>query len=619
MSVIERTVPAHLFEAARRQGRLPILQDRDGTVTLDDLLDQAARGAQGLRKAGVGKGDRVGFYADNSRRWILTDLAIQLVGAVSVPRGTDTPAAEMAGLWRHAEVGLVFAHAARHAEALEAVRDEIPTMGEIVCIDPKDAPGRTLDDLIAEGEDAPSFAEQAAAVRPEDLATIIYTSGTTGRPKGVMLTQGNFGHQVATCPGVFDIGPDESFLSVLPPWHIFERSVEYVALCSAARLIYTDRRRFKEDLGGCEPSFVPSVPRIWETVYEGVQKRIATGPAIRRWMFKAAYAFASVRTRCWDRARGHVLRIRKPRGLAAVGDGAVRGLALLGTGMAWVPDAIGRAVVFSKMRKLVGSRLRGAISGGGLMPAHIDRFLRTIELPVLVGYGLTETSPVLTVRRQRRNVLGTIGTAVPEVELQVRSPETRQPLPPGEIGVICSRGPQIMKGYYKDEELTRSVIDEDGWFDTGDLGYMTEEGDLCFCGRLKETIVLKGGENIEPSAIEQDLVASPLIHQAIVVGQDRKVLAALLVPDGPAVAGALGLDPETPVDDLAGRADAHELLRKEARTRTGARKSWERITRTALLPEPLEETDGLLTQTLKPKRHVIVEHYAGKIEEAYEQ
>jgi long-chain acyl-CoA synthetase len=617
MPPVERTIPAYFVHAAERHGALPILEDGEGTLTLREVMDRAARAAEGLRRAGVAKGERVGFYADNSRRWIQADLAIQLAGGVSVPRGTDTPVAEMAGLLQHAEVGVVLAHAARQAEALDSVREQVPTMGEIICLDPKDAPGRTFDDLLVAGADGPSFEELATAVRPDDLATIIYTSGTTGRPKGVMLTQSNFGHQIANGPGVFNIGPQEKFLSVLPPWHIFERTVEYLALCSGARLVYTSRRRFKDDLARCEPTFVPSVPRIWETVYEGVQKKLASGPALRRWMFKAAYAFASVRTRCWDRARGHVLRIHKPRGAAVVGDGAVRALALLGAGLAYLPDAAGRAVVFSKMRKLVGSKLRGAISGGGLMPAHIDRFLRTIELPVLVGYGLTETSPVLCVRRESRNVLGTIGTAIPEVEIQIRAPESGAVLPPGEVGVIFARGPEIMRGYYKDEELTRRVIDAEGWFDTGDLGLLTEEGDLCFRGRFKETIVLKGGENVEPGSIEEDLVGSPLVKQAIVVGQDRKLLAALVVPDPEGVAARLPDTANASSEALAGRADVLKLLRDECRKRTAGRKGCERITQIALLPEALDETEGLLTQTLKPRRHVIVEHYAARIEEAY--
>jgi len=617
MPDVPRTVPAHFVRAIERHGDIPILIDRAGSVTLRELAADVARTANALLALGVEKGDKIGFYADNSRRWILTDLAIMLAGGVSVPRGTDTPPDEMAGLLRHAEVGLVFAHDGKAARALEAVRSEIPTMGEILSIDAKDAPGRTLDDLLAAGTPTPDFAELAGRVLPQDLCTIIYTSGTTGRPKGVMLSQSNLGHQTATVTTVFHIRPEERFISVLPPWHSFERVVEYIALCSGAALVYTDRRRFKEDLARYEPTFVPSVPRIWETVFQGVQKTLEKGSPVKRAVFKTAYAFASVRTRAWDRARGWHYRLRKPRGLRALAEPVIRAGALLLAALAWLPDRLGHAVVFGKVKKLVGRRLRGAISGGGLMPLQIDRFFRTIELPVLVGYGLTETSPVVTLRRMTRNVLGTIGVAVPEVEVEIRDPTTGAALPAGETGVIFTRGPHVMQGYFKDEDLTRSVVDAQGWFDTGDLGMMTEYGDLCFRGRMKETIVLAGGENIEPTHVEQALLTSPLIEQAVVVGQDQKVLAALLVPDPVEVPRALGLQGKHDVAALAARDDVLELLRKEARTRTAGLKSFERITRVALLPVAPDSANGLMTQTLKLRRHVIVERFADLIEGTY--
>ncbi len=617
MSEPPRTVPAYLARALERHADRVMLEDREGTVTFAELCGQAARAAEGLRRLGVAPGDRVAFYADNSRRWILTDLALQLARAVSVPRGTDTPLEEYLPLVAHAEARLALAHSARHARALAERAAEVPGLDEVISIDPAEAPGRTLDDLIALGAGAPSFAEQARAVRPDDLATIIYTSGTTGRPKGVMLTQSNFGHQVAVCPGVFRIGPDERFLSVLPPWHIFERSVEYIALTAGARVVYTDRRRFKEDLAARAPTFVPSVPRIWETVYDAVQRAVGEGSTLRRAVFRGAYAAAAVRADAWDRARGHTLRMRRPRGLALLADGIVRLTCLVLALLAWLPDRLGHALVFRKIKRLTGERLRGAISGGGLMPRHIDRFFRRVGLPVLVGYGLTETSPVVSVRREARNVLGSIGVLVPEVEVEIRHPETGRRLGPGETGLVFTRGPHVMKGYYKDPELTAQVLGPDGWLNTGDLGCLTEEGDLCFRGRHKETIVLRGGENVEPGHVEEALRVSPLIAQAIVVGQDRKTLAALLVPDVEALARRLGLGPAVEPAALAARPDALALLRREAQARTAGLKPYEQIHRIALLPEALDVANGCLTQTLKPRRHVIVERFRAQIEEAY--
>lgn len=617
MDEIPRTVPAHLEEARRRFGAIPIQEDRRGRVTLDEMLGKVATLAEGLRRSGVKPGDRVGLLADNSRDWIVADLAIQLVRAVSVPRGTDTPVDEIAYLFHHAEVGTVFCHDARQARALETMRDRVPTLGEIVCIDGTDAPARTFADLCETGRDGPTFGEQAAHVRPDDVATIIYTSGTTGRPKGVVLTQANFDHQVRVLPPLFSMGPEEVFLSILPPWHSFERTVEYAALASGSRIAYTDRRHLKDDLVRFRPTFMASVPRLWETVHHGIQKVLLQGSGVRRALFRGAYALVSARAWGWDRFRGHVLRVHPARGLRWVGDVAVRGLALLTVAATFPLDRLAHRLVFRKVKNATGGRMRGAISGGGLIPPHIDQFFRRIGVPILVGYGLTETSPVVAVRAESRNVLGTIGLAIPEVEIEIREGGTGRKLPPGDVGLVHTRGPHIMTGYHKDESLTREVIDAGGWFNTGDLGFLTAEGDLCFRGRAKETIVLSGGENVEPAHVESRLLTSPLVAQAFVVGQDRKRLAALMLPASEEVAKALGLAGTPPPDDLAAREDVRRLLHREAVRVTSGLAPFEQITRLVLLPGPLDVADGTLTQTLKLRRHVIVERYKDLIEEAY--
>ncbi|MFV1958163.1 MAG: long-chain fatty acid--CoA ligase [Planctomycetota bacterium] len=609
LAILTRTSRAHADRAAQ--------VTPEGPVTHRALFEEVAAAAEGLRRAGVKPGDRVGLFADNSRRWLVADLALQAVRAVSVPRGTDTPGPEMADIFHHAEVGLVFAHDVHRARALEAVRDRVPTMGEIVCLDPRDAPGATLDGLEAQGREGPSFETLASAVRPDDVATIIYTSGTTGRPKGVMLTQANFAHQVRTLPPLFRMSATEIFLSILPPWHIFERTVEYAALACGAAIAYTDRRRLKQDLVHYRPTFMASVPRLWETVYDGIHKAVRSGGALRRAIFAGAYRVAAWRAWGWDRARGHVLRVRRPHGLGILGEGALRALGLA-TAIVTAPlDFLAHRLVLRRVRAATGGRLRGAISGGGLMPPHIDRFFRTIGVPILVGYGLTETSPVLTVRREERNVLGTIGTAIPEVDLAIRDPETGRDLPAGAIGAVWTRGPQVMKGYTKDPALTREVLDEGGWFNTGDLGFLTEFGDLCFRGRAKETIVLSGGENVEPSHVESVLLASSLVSQVLVVGQDRKGLAALVLPECAAVARGLGLSGVPAHEALAARNDVKELLREEAVRRTASLLPFERVTRVAILPAPLDVASGCLTQTLKLRRYVIEQRYADLIDSVY--
>lgn len=612
-----RTVPGWFQHAFERLGDRPLLEDKDGTVSSGTLLSRAAAAAEGLVRRGLRPGERVGFWADNSRRWIQTDLAIQLAGAVAVPRGTDTPEAEILEIFRHAEVAFVAVHDARTAARFEQVRGALPGLREVVVLDAGGGPvpGVPFDRLVEEGADGPSFADRAARLAPDDVATIIYTSGTTGRPKGVVLTQGNFAHQLEVIPGVLRIGADDVFLSILPPWHIFERTVEYVALTQGARLVYTDLRRFRADLAAKAPTFVPSVPRVWEAVYEAVRKALAEGSRLRRAVFGAAYAVADARARAVDVAKGWSVDARgRSPGLASRVAGAAAGALLAPF------DALLRALAFRRIGALTGGRLRGAVVGGGLMPPHVDRFFRAVGVGVLVGYGLTETSPVLTVRRAERNVLHTIGLAVPGVELEVRDPVTRAALPRGEVGVVWTRGPQVMRGYHKDDELTRAVVDEAGWFDTGDLGLLGPQGDLLFRGRRKETIVLSGGENVEPTRVEAAITPSPLVEQVVVVGQDRKTLAALVVPRADALAARLGLPAPPPLAELVARPDVAALLREEVAKRTGpgsGLRPYEHVARVALLPEALSVENGCLTATMKVRRHEVAARYAERIEGAY--
>jgi long-chain acyl-CoA synthetase len=276
--------------------------------------------------------------------------------------------------------------------------------------------------------------------------------------------------------------------------------------------------------------------------------------------------------------------------------------------------------VFKRLRALTGGRLRGAVVGGGKMQPHVDRFFRSVGVGVLVGYGLTETSPVVTVRREGRNVLDTIGTPIAKVEVEIRDRDTGRRLETGETGVVFTRGPHVMRGYHKDEALTRKAIDADGWFDTGDLGCLTPQNDLCFRGRQKETIVLAGGENVEPSRVEEALLPSPLVEQAVVVGQDRKTLAALVWPRAEALRERLAAPADAALADLLRRPEALAAVREEVARRTGngsGLRPFEVVSRVALLPEALSTENACLTATLKAKRHVIVERFAALVEEAY--
>jgi long-chain acyl-CoA synthetase len=393
---------------------------------------------------------------------------------------------------------------------------------------------------------------------PEDLVVLLYTSGTTGRPKGVMLEQRNIAHNIRVLPPLVDIREGDLWVSILHSWHTFEQTVELCAFSVGSVTVYSDKRRLRDDLREHRPQFFASVPRIWETIYTAATGAInKKGPLIRG-LFRAAWTG----TRAWKRGN--------PLGLPL--------------------HLLGRMLFYGKIVAATGGRLKYAVSGGGYLPAHIDEFFAYLGIDLLIGYGLTETAPVVALRDPAENVLGTIGRAVAETELRI-----------GPQGTIQVRGPQVMRGYYKDEELTRSVIDAEGWFDTGDFGRLTEKGDLVFVGRAKETIVLSGGENIEPEPIESSILCSPSVQQVMLVGQDKKTLAALVVAE-----------PESGATE--------ERIREELRARTGAPggfRSFEAVHRFAVIDEPFTPENRLLTATLKMRRNVIAERYADVIESMY--
>jgi long-chain acyl-CoA synthetase len=373
-----------------------------------------------------------------------------------------------------------------------------------------------------------------------------------------MLEQRNIAHNIRTLPDLVGMEAGDIWVSILPAWHTFEQTVELCGFGVGCITVYSDKRRLKDDLRTHRPHFFASVPRIWETIYSGARGAIEKrGPAVRA-LFRAAYAGS----RLW--ARGNPL-----------------GLPL---------HALGKALFYKKIRAATGSRLKVAVSGGGYIPTHVDEFFVTVGITLLVGYGLTETAPVVALRALDDNVLGTIGRAVPETEIRV-----------GPAGTLQVRGPQIMRGYFKEPDLTRAAIDADGWFDTGDIARITEKGDIIFVGRAKETIVLSGGENIEPEPIESSILRSPLVHQVMLVGQDRKTLAALVVPEPDA-------------------CPTGEQIRAELVQRTGLPggfRTFEAVHKFALLDEPLSFENGLLTQTLKMKRNVIADRYKDAIDRLY--
>jgi long-chain acyl-CoA synthetase len=459
--------------------------------------------------------------------------------------------------------------------------------------------------------------ERIAGIRGDDLFTIIYTSGTTGTPKGVRLTHEAMASQVRNLP--FVLTPEDRCLSILPVWHSYERVFEVISIASGLETSYTSLRHLGPDLLSVRPTIMVSAPRLWEGLYQKIMAGIGKASPVSRCLLLASLFCAhGVRT-----ARsffgGQELDLVGRRGATTLFLALRHALTWLACFLPWV---VLDRVILSKLRAVTGGALRGTISGGGALPPHVDAFFNDLGIPVLEGYGLTESCPVLAVRTWERLVIGTVGPPFPGPDIRIVDPSTGTLIWPdpsrpdagcGLRGEIQARGPQIMQGYHKDPEGTGRVL-RGGWLSTGDLGIMTFNGCLKIVGRCKETIVLLGGENVEPLPIESRLLESPLIDQCMVVGQDRKHLGALIVPslEGFAAAGIASPDLRT----LAGMGAARELVRSEIRRLAGAEagfKPFERVTVLELLPKPFEVGDEL-TPTYKLRRHVIAGKYSGEID-----
>jgi long-chain acyl-CoA synthetase len=625
---------ASLFvEAGRRWGGYPAFSTRrpDGSfqsLSYGDWLERSLSLATALIELGVQSRDHVAILSDNRLEWILADAAVQFCGAADVPRAADITESEITYILNHADVEVAFVENERVLAKLDNVRDSLPKLRHLILMSPHDDGGNlpknvhVLRDLEIRGEELRlagdrRVEERVRGILPEDLFTIIYTSGTTGTPKGVQLTHAAMASQIRNLP--FVLTPDDRALSILPIWHSYERVFEVISIACGVHTYYTSLRSLGEDLQTVKPTIMVSAPRLWEGLYQRIISKVEKAPLLRRLLFRAARFTAHEVRSAKSFFSGCQIDL-KGRGFLASALMTLR--YATGWALCFLPSRLLDGLVLSKLRAVVGGQFRGTISGGGALPPHVDAFFNDIGIPVLEGYGLTESCPVLAVRTWDRLVIGTVGPFFPETEIRIVDPgagtilypdSSRRDLGRGKRGEIHAKGPQIMKGYYKDPEGTSRVL-KDGWLATGDLGVVTFNDCLKIVGRCKETIVLLGGENVEPLPIESKLLESPLIDQCMVVGQDQKHLGLLVVPSlaGFAGNGVVAAD----IASLKALPSVHDMMRLEIRRLIGevnGFKPFERIAAFEFLEKPFEVGDEL-TMTFKLRRHIISERYDGEIE-----
>ncbi len=552
-----------------------------------------------LLSKGISNGDKVAIFASNRYEWHIAALAITSIGAVDVPIYSTNSSEEAEYVLTNSDSKLCIAGSNEQLEKVLKVRDKLPLVSEYIICDDYSGKAKgvqTLKQVLAKGESKPDekeFNSRIDSIQPDDLSTLIYTSGTTGNPKGVMLTHNNLlSNVVNTLDDIKDketgeclVNEDDTFLSFLPLSHSLERSAGFhgAVYVGAKTAFAVDISTIMEDFADVRPTIIICVPRIYEKIHAGILAKLGDASPIKKVMFNFAAneAKKNLARVCYD------MEIKSP--LYKIAD----------------------KLVYSKLKAALGmDRLRYAISGGAPLSIGDAEFFIGMGLKILEGFGLTETSPVTHFNRPWHMKPGTVGQAIKETEVKL-----------SDEGEILIKGPQVMKGYYKNEEATKEVMTSDGFFRTGDIGAIDNDGFLRITGRIKDIIVTAGGKNISPQNIENSVKNSRFIEQVAVIGDKRKFLSALIVPAFPELetwANQEGIK-YSDVTELLNNPGVLEFYRKEIDERTTQFARVEQIRKFTLIKAEWTQETGELTPTQKVKRKVISEKYAPQIEAMYKE
>ena len=579
-----------MFEDAVQQyGNKPALahKPRGGTyqdISYTEFGASVDAFSKGLNALGVQKGDRIAILSENRPEWAISDFGILKAGAVNVPMFSTLTAAQVGYILKDSGAKIICVSTEKQLEKVASIRDEVPTLEQVIIFDAVE--GETPAGVIQFTAVCEMAGEKVDSDSQEDeVATIIYTSGTTGNPKGVMLTHANFISNLQACKSLIDVGETDVLLSFLPLSHVFERlGGHYVPLFSGAKVAYAESTfTVAQNMKDIAPTVMLSVPRLYETMHERILRAVQEGSPLKQKIFHWGVSVGSA-------VSSAIQQGRKPSAVLQLQQG------------------IADKLVFAKLKAATGGRLRFFVSGGAALPQSIAEFFHAAGILILEGYGLTETSPVISMNYPGKWKFGTVGVSVPGVEVQI-----------AEDGEILTRGPHVMKGYFNNETATAEVIDEDGWFHTGDIGIIDEDGFVKITDRKKNIIVLSNGKNVAPQPIESALVQSPFISQIMVIGSERKNLAALIVPNFDALkawASENGID----TDDLSAMLQTREVerhIQSEIRSRLTDFADFEQVRRFTLLEKEFSQEEDEMTPTLKLKRNVIMERYADAIEGMY--
>lgn len=595
-----RTIPdmfQKLTAKFAKESRPVLMYKSEGTykgITYSELRTKVEAFAFGLAAIGIERGDRVAIVSENRPEWVISDQAIAALGAVSVPLYPTMTAKQIEYIFNDAGVNVAIVSNQFQLNKVMRVYADISTLEKVILMTEKGPipePGTFGFSAVMEmgeklrKEDPELVARNIQAVQPDDLLTLIYTSGTTGNPKGVMLTHHNLVTNVVASAEVIEFGTSDVMLSFLPLSHSFERMAGYyTGMSCGATIAYAESvETVSENMLQVRPTIVTTVPRLFERIYSRVMKQVDAGSPLRKKIFM------------WGLAVGRLHARATRKGSVPV---ALRFKRL-----------IANKLVYAKLREKTGGRIRFFVSGGAALGREFGEFFEAMGFKVIEGYGLTESSPVISVNRLENYKFGAVGHPIPGVEVRIA--------PDGEI---LARGPNIMKGYYKNEEATRQAIDEEGWLHTGDIGTIDAEGFIHITDRKKHLFVSSGGKNIAPQPIENLFLSSKFIEQFMLIGDRRMFLTALVVPDFDALkeyADSRNI-PYDSVAELVKNAEINDLVDKEINKIQKDLANYERVRRFTLLEKQFSIEEGELTPTQKVRRKVIEERYADLIDSMYE-
>ena len=586
-----RTLGQMVLDVSARYSGVALQFKRDGQtayVSYDELGAISSEIARGLIGLGIEPGDRVAILGLTSADWTLADCGALCAGAVVTPIYHTNSPEECAYVLGHSEAKLILCENATQAAKIEQVRDQCPELEHIVLFGGTMKDTITLDELRRRGAEVPpeTVPKRVAEVSPDDVATLVYTSGTTGPPKGCMLTHTNFLATTQMAAAQLQLNDSHSLYQFLPLAHVFARVAQAVALSVGARLIYWtgDAAKIVDELAECRPTHFPAVPRIYEKIQGAVTGQACDGPAAKRALFEWALA-------CGARAR------------PALREGRLPGL------LTDLQYRLADHLVLSKVRSIFGSELQVGIVGAAPIAHELLEFFDACGVLVLEGYGLTETCAASTINTQDAVRFGTVGKPLPGTEIAVA--------PDGEILI---RGANVFKGYYRDPAATEAALTPDGWLHSGDLGTISDDGFVSITGRKKDLIITSSGKNITPVNIESELRESRYITEAVVFGDNRPYLVAMLTLDGDEakkLARRLGVEPDlaTVAHDPQVRAE----LQKEVDAVNAKLARIEQVKRFAILDHDLSQASGELTPTLKVKRALVYEKYAEVFDGLYRE